>query len=193
MRISLIVALARNRVIGRNNQLPWRLSADLQHFKTLTMGKPLIMGRKTFESIGKPLPGRTNIVLTRDRGFQAQGCVVVHDIDQALQDVKDKVDEALGELPTDLEDDPTVFEVNFSEMPIAVFSLSGTCGLPARHPSFQHGRLVCNGNIIMSGFGKIEMSGSVALDFHLNWIGGGESTATKGDPDNERSYQISGD
>ena len=85
MRISLIAALARNRVIGRDNQLPWRLSADLQHFKTLTMGKPLIMGRKTFESIGKPLPGRTNIVLTRDREFLAQGCVVVHDIDQALQ------------------------------------------------------------------------------------------------------------
>jgi dihydrofolate reductase len=85
MRISLIAALARNRVIGRNNQLPWRLSADLQHFKTLTMGKPIIMGRKTFESIGKPLPGRTNIVLTRERQFLAQGCVVVHDIDQALQ------------------------------------------------------------------------------------------------------------
>jgi len=85
MRLSLIAALARNRVIGRDNHLPWRLSADLKHFKSLTMGKPIIMGRKTFESIGKPLPGRTNIVLTRDPDFQAQGCVVVHGIDEALR------------------------------------------------------------------------------------------------------------
>ena len=90
MRLSLIAALAHNRVIGRDNQLPWRLSADLKHFKALTMGKPVVMGRKTFESIGKPLPGRTNIVLTRDREFQAQGCVVVHDIEQALQVVGDR-------------------------------------------------------------------------------------------------------
>lgn len=84
MRISLIAALARNRVIGRDNQLPWRLSADLQHFKRLTMGKPIVMGRKTYESIGKPLPGRTNIVVTRDSGFSAAGCCVVHSIDEAL-------------------------------------------------------------------------------------------------------------
>jgi len=84
MRISLIVALARNRVIGRDNQLPWRLSADLQHFKRLTMGKPIVMGRKTCESIGRPLPGRTNIVVTRDSSFSAAGCRVVHSIDEAL-------------------------------------------------------------------------------------------------------------
>ena len=84
MRISLIVALARNRVIGRDNQLPWRLSADLQHFKGLTMGKPIVMGRKTYESIGRPLPGRTNIVVTRDSSFSAEGCRVVHSIDEAL-------------------------------------------------------------------------------------------------------------
>ena len=84
MRISLIVALARNRVIGRDNQLPWRLSADLQHFKRLTMGKPIVMGRKTCESIGKPLPGRTNIVVTRNSSFSAEGCRVVHSIDEAL-------------------------------------------------------------------------------------------------------------
>ena len=84
MRISLIVALARNRVIGRDNQLPWRLSADLQHFKRLTMGRPIVMGRKTCESIGKPLPGRTNIVVTRNSSFSAEGCRVVHSIDEAL-------------------------------------------------------------------------------------------------------------
>jgi len=85
MRLSLIAALARNRVIGRENRLPWHLAADLKHFKALTLGKPVIMGRKTFESIGKPLPGRTNIVLTRDSDFQAPDCVVVHDIDAALR------------------------------------------------------------------------------------------------------------
>lgn len=85
MRVSLIAAMARNRVIGRDNQLPWRLSADLQHFKSLTMGKPIVMGRKTYDSIGKPLPGRTNIVVTRDRDFAAEGCVVTHGIEAALQ------------------------------------------------------------------------------------------------------------
>ncbi len=84
MRISLIAALARNRVIGCSNQLPWRLSADLQHFKALTMGKPVVMGRKTYESIGEPLPGRTNIVVTRDSNYSAEGCHVVHSIDEAL-------------------------------------------------------------------------------------------------------------
>lgn len=85
MRVSFIVAMAENRVIGRDNQLPWQLSADLKHFKALTMGKPVIMGRKTWESIGRPLPGRTNIVVTRDPRYTADGCVVVHSIDAALQ------------------------------------------------------------------------------------------------------------
>lgn len=84
MRIVLIAAMAENRVIGRDNQLPWRLSADLKHFKTLTMGKPIVMGRKTWESIGRPLPGRENIVVTRDTGYKAEGCQVVHTVDQAL-------------------------------------------------------------------------------------------------------------
>ena len=94
MRISLIVALDRNRVIGSDNQLPWRLSADLQHFKGLTMGKPIVMGRKTYESIGRPLPGRTNIVVTRDSSFSAAGCRVVHSIDEALVAAGD-VDEVM--------------------------------------------------------------------------------------------------
>lgn len=84
MRIALIAALARNGVIGRDNQLPWRLSADLQHFKSLTMGKPIVMGRKTWTSLGRPLPGRRNIVVTRDRAFQCDGCIVTHSIDAAL-------------------------------------------------------------------------------------------------------------
>lgn len=82
--LSFVVAMARNGVIGRDNQLPWRLPADLRHFKTVTMGKPIIMGRKTYDSIGRPLPGRTNIVVTRDPAYQAEGCLVVHSIEEAL-------------------------------------------------------------------------------------------------------------
>ncbi|MEO3945707.1 dihydrofolate reductase [Gorillibacterium sp. CAU 1737] len=76
--ITFIVAMGRDRSIGRNNQLPWRLPADLAYFKRTTMGHSILMGRKTFESIGKPLPGRTNIVATRDEAFQAEGVQVVH-------------------------------------------------------------------------------------------------------------------
>jgi len=94
MRIALIAALTENRVIGRDNQLPWRISADLKHFKALTMGKPIVMGRKTWESIGRPLPGRKNIVVTRDTAYQAEGCQVVHSIEQAL-DTAGEVDEVM--------------------------------------------------------------------------------------------------
>ncbi len=85
MAIALIAAMAENHVIGRDNQLPWRLSADLQHFRALTMGKPIVMGRKTRESIGRPLPGRHNIVITRDPDYRAEGYTVVHSIDAALE------------------------------------------------------------------------------------------------------------
>ncbi|MGB5260434.1 MAG: type 3 dihydrofolate reductase [Gammaproteobacteria bacterium] len=84
MKISIIVAMADNRVIGNDNRLPWHLPADLKHFKATTLGKPIIMGRKTWESIGRPLPGRTNIVVTRDIHYPADGCVVVHSLDAAL-------------------------------------------------------------------------------------------------------------
>ena len=87
MRISAIVAQSENRVIGINNQLPWHLPLDLRHFKEVTLGKTILMGRKTYESIGKALPGRTNVVLTRDPLFSAPGCVVVRDIETALQAV----------------------------------------------------------------------------------------------------------
>jgi dihydrofolate reductase len=83
--VSLVVAMARNRVIGRNNALPWRLSEDLKRFKATTMGKPILMGRKTFESIGKPLPGRANLVLTRDRAWQANGVLTVASIEEAVE------------------------------------------------------------------------------------------------------------
>ena len=83
--LTAIVAVAENGVIGRDGGLPWRLPADLKRFKALTMGKPMIMGRKTFESFPEPLPGRRHIVLTRDRGWHAAGAEVVHSVDAALK------------------------------------------------------------------------------------------------------------
>jgi dihydrofolate reductase len=82
--LAIIVAVAENGVIGNNNTLPWKLPEDLQNFKRITMGKPVVMGRKTYESIGRPLPGRTNIVITRNVSFHAEGVQVVHSIDDAL-------------------------------------------------------------------------------------------------------------
>ncbi|HEX7657184.1 MAG TPA: dihydrofolate reductase [Sphingomonas sp.] len=82
--ITIILARADNGVIGRDGDLPWRLPADLQRFKALTMGKPMIMGRKTFESFPAPLPGRRHIVLTRDRAWRAEGAEVAHSLDEAL-------------------------------------------------------------------------------------------------------------
>jgi dihydrofolate reductase len=83
-RLTLIAALARNRTIGRDNAMPWRLPEDLRRFKRLTLGHAVIMGRKTFESIGSPLPGRDNIVITRSRDWSPPGCAVVHSLDAAL-------------------------------------------------------------------------------------------------------------
>jgi len=84
MIISLIVAVAENGVIGRENRLPWHLPEDLRHFKRVTMGHPVIMGRKTHESLGRPLPGRRNIVITRQPEYAAAGCEVVHSLAGAL-------------------------------------------------------------------------------------------------------------
>jgi len=84
-RVTLIVAVADSGVIGRDNALPWHLPEDLKRFKRLTLGKPVVMGRKTFESIGRPLPGRQNIVVTRDPNYRREGIDVVHDVDAALR------------------------------------------------------------------------------------------------------------
>jgi dihydrofolate reductase len=89
MRISLIVAMSENRVIGRQGQLPWRLSADLRRFKRLTMGHHIVMGRKTFESIGCLLPGRTSVVVTRQPDYAAEGAVVASDLKEALARCRD--------------------------------------------------------------------------------------------------------
>jgi dihydrofolate reductase len=85
MRRSLVVAMSRNRVIGRDNQLPWKLPADMAFFKRVTMGHPVIMGRRTYESIGKPLPGRQNIVVSGNAAYEAPGCSVVRSMEEAYR------------------------------------------------------------------------------------------------------------
>ena len=82
--LSLIVAMTEDRVIGRSNQLPWYLSEDLKRFKKITMGHPIIMGRKTYDSIGKPLPGRQSVVITRDQNFKPNGVTLAHSFSEAL-------------------------------------------------------------------------------------------------------------
>jgi dihydrofolate reductase len=83
-KLTLVVAMAENRVIGRDNDLPWRLPDDMRQFVALTRGKPIVMGRKNYQSIGRPLPKRQNIVMTRDTHYQAEGCTVVHSPEAAL-------------------------------------------------------------------------------------------------------------
>jgi dihydrofolate reductase len=84
MKISLIVAMAKNRVIGDKGTMPWYLSADLKKFRTITTGFPIIMGRKTYQSIGRPLPNRTNIIISRDTDYSVDGCLVFNTLDNAL-------------------------------------------------------------------------------------------------------------
>lgn len=84
MKLSLIVAVSSNLVIGKDGRMPWHVSADLKRFKALTLGKPVLMGRKTHESIGRPLPGRNNIVLTSEPNYRAEGCAVAHSLAEAL-------------------------------------------------------------------------------------------------------------
>lgn len=89
MKLAIIVAAAKNGVIGRDNQLPWHLPQDLKYFKAVTLGKPVIMGRKTYESIGRPLPGRTNIVVTRSKDWlAAEGVIVTNSFDQAMSEAR---------------------------------------------------------------------------------------------------------
>ncbi len=94
MKFSLIVAMDHNGVIGAKGDLPWHISSDLQNFKKITMGKHIVMGRKTHESIGRPLPGRENIILTRDKDYQAGGCTVLHSLNEIIDHCKD-VDEVM--------------------------------------------------------------------------------------------------
>jgi len=94
MRLSIIAAVARNRVIGRDNTLPWHIPEDLRYFREVTMGKPVIMGRMTFQSIGRPLPCRANIVATRDPGFPAGGIILARSSEDALEAARASAHEA---------------------------------------------------------------------------------------------------
>ncbi|MFT5705181.1 MAG: dihydrofolate reductase [Shewanella sp.] len=85
MKIALIAAMANNRVIGKDNQMPWHLPEDLRHFKAMTLGKPIVMGRKTFDSIGRPLPGRHNIVISRQEGLAIEGVTCVNSFEEAIK------------------------------------------------------------------------------------------------------------
>lgn len=95
VRIAMIAGVAENGVIGSDQTIPWRVPSDMAFFKKTTMGKPIVMGRKQFETVGKPLPGRTNIVITRQRGYQPEGVLVFHDVDTALAEAG-KIAEADG-------------------------------------------------------------------------------------------------
>jgi len=88
--ISMIAAVARNGVIGKDNRLPWNLPADLAYFKKVTMGHAVVMGRRTFESIGRPLPGRCNIILTGDRNYHPENCIIMHSVEEVLEYGKDR-------------------------------------------------------------------------------------------------------
>lgn len=91
MKISLIAAISENRVIGRDNELPWHISEDLKRFKEITQGHPVIMGRKTYESIGRLLPNRTNIIITRDKNYSVEGAVIVHSLDESIEKAKKSI------------------------------------------------------------------------------------------------------
>lgn len=92
---SIMVARSDNYVIGKDNQLPWRMPADLRYFKQTTMGHYCIMGRKTFESVDNPLPGRTNVIITRQPEYRAEGCVVVHNLDEAFRQGEEQAQEEI--------------------------------------------------------------------------------------------------
>lgn len=99
-RIAMIAGVAENGVIGSDQTIPWRVPSDMAFFKRMTLGKPIIMGRKQFETVGKPLPGRTNIVITRQQGYQPEGVLVFHDVETALAEARriaaaDGVDEIM--------------------------------------------------------------------------------------------------
>lgn len=115
MRISILVAQAKNRVIGRDGDLPWRLSNDLRNFKRLTMGHPIVMGRKTMDSIGRLLPGRQTIILTRDKDYSFDGATVAHSWDNAFQAAEDHERQRIEESGNDA-DAAEVFIVGGAEI-----------------------------------------------------------------------------
>lgn len=112
--MNIIVAMSENNVIGLQGKMPWHLSEDLKHFKQITMGHTIVMGRKTYESIGKPLPGRTNVVITRQKDFKADGVTVVHDFKEILGAGAGHAPENFGLTPSTLTND--VFIIGGAEI-----------------------------------------------------------------------------
>jgi dihydrofolate reductase len=121
-RLSVIAALARNRVIGRDNDLPWHLPEDLKRFRALTMGHHIVMGRKTFESLGRLLPGRTTVIVTRNRDYQVPGAIIVHSLEEAVT--------ACG-------DDPEIFLIGGAELYQQSLQLAGRLYLTEIDAEFE--------------------------------------------------------
>jgi dihydrofolate reductase len=134
-RVAIIVAVADNGVIGRNNTLPWKLSEDMQHFKRITMGKPIVMGRKTYESIGKPLPGRTNIVISRNAAYRAEGVAVVSSLDAAL---------ALAKETAERDDVEEVMVMGGAEIYAATIPVAERLYITEVHASVEGDAVLCD-------------------------------------------------
>ena len=143
MMISLIVAASQNGIIGAGNKLPWHLPADLKRFKQLTMNRPILMGRKTFESIGKPLPGRTHIVITRQKGFQCCGATVAHSLEEGLlicdREATAQRSKEMVALPlsADHESEPEVFVIGGAELFKQALPLADRIYLTRIHKDFE--------------------------------------------------------
>lgn len=152
MKISLICAMAKNGVIGRNNGLPWHLPEDLRYFKETTMGHAIIMGRKTWESIGRPLPGRISIVVTGNSSYQADGAKVVHSVDQAV-----RVAQALSETDTVSE----AFVIGGAAMYAAAMPVAARFYLTRVHAEVE-------GDTVLTGFNEEEWHEINRQDFSRN-------------------------
>ena len=134
MKLSIIVAVSENQVIGLHNQLPWHLPADLKYFRRLTTGHTILMGRKTYESIGKPLPNRENIVITRDAGFRAEGVLLVHSLEQAIDHVRHQAEEVfiIGGETIYRQSLPWVNRIYYTRVHVVLEE--GTAFFPELHP-----------------------------------------------------------
>ena len=152
MKLSLICAMASNGIIGRNNGLPWHLPEDLRYFKATTMGHSIIMGRKTWESIGRPLPGRTSIVVTRDPDYVAEGAKVVHSIEDALR---------LAESIAVIDGTEEAFVIGGAALYAAAMPIADRFHLTRVHAEVE-------GDTVLSGFDESEWREASRDDFQRN-------------------------
>lgn len=134
-RLAIIVAVADNGVIGNGGALPWKLPEDMQHFKRVTMGKPIVMGRKTYESIGKPLPGRTNIVVSRNAAFSAEGVKIAHSLEEAL---------AMAKTVALRDDAEEVMVIGGAQIYAAAIPVADTLYITEVHASVEGDAVLCD-------------------------------------------------